>query len=295
MRSLAAFVLLFVVAMLVAALLLPPLYWVLGARLSVPPHLMLDQLAKLVAVPFFLWLLARFDLLSAAALGLRQPGRGFWREAASGWLWGVAMLGVLCALLITLEARSLRPLPEAWAWRLAGIAAGALVAGFLIAWIEEVFFRGGLYGAARRESGVAAAIGLSSVYYAALHFVDPRPLPPDAPLLWDTGLHLLAGGFWQFSRPGAILDSFSALFAAGVLLAMVREQRRGLAFAIGLHAGWILVIRLVQETTRVNAASDSAALVGAYNGIIGYFAAVYILALVLLFGLDALRAPRARL
>lgn len=298
MRGFTAFVLLFAVSMGGAALALPPLYWALGAHFEAPPHQLLDQLAKLVAVPFFLLLLSQSGRLSAAALGLRHSQRAFWPEAAKGWVWGAAMLGVLCSLLLLIDARRLTPLEADWPIRLVTIAIGSLIAGFLIAWIEEVFFRGGLYGMIRQESGVAAAIGLSSLYFAALHFFDPAPLPPDAALSWDAGLRLMADGFRLFAQPLHILDSFLALFAAGAILALIREFRGGLAFAIGLHWGWILPIRLMQEFTRVNTTSNTSALVGDYNGIIGYFAVAYTLSLIYLLGLTTLRpiltAPTGR-
>jgi hypothetical protein len=49
-----------------------------------------------------------------------------------------------------------------------------IASGLIIALIEETFLRGAMRTAITRESGAALAIGLTSVLYAAFHFVSGR-------------------------------------------------------------------------------------------------------------------------
>lgn len=81
------------------------------------------------------------------------------------------------------------------------------------------------------------------------------------------------GGPWQN------LDSLTAVFAAGVLLALVRERTGHIGWCIGLHAGWIFVIQVTRRVTDVNSASDLAFWVGGYDDFIGWLAVAWIGAL----------------
>ena len=90
---------------------------------------------------------------------------------------------------------------------------------------------------------------------------------------WQTGWELLAGMFHSFQNPGDIVDSFFALFAAGLFLALVRERTGNIALCTGIHAGWVMAIKLVQEVTDAGVNTSAALLIGSYDGIIGWAAA----------------------
>ena len=85
---------------------------------------------------------------------------------------------------------------------------------------------------------------------------------------------MLAGMFHQYDDFAGFADSFIALFAAGLLLSLIRERSGNIALCIGIHAGWVLTIKLTREVT--NAATDAPAafLIGSYDNIIGWAAAV---------------------
>jgi hypothetical protein len=63
---------------------------------------------------------------------------------------------------------------------------------------------------------------------------------------------------------------------AGLLLALVRERAGHIGWCIGLHAGWVLVIQASRRLTDVNDDSPLSFLVGDYDGIIGWLAALWI-------------------
>jgi hypothetical protein len=70
------------------------------------------------------------------------------------------------------------------------------------------------------------------------------------------------------------LSSMAALFMVGVFLALVREHTGHIAWGIGLHAGWVFVIQVTRRMTDGNPEAPAAFLVGTYDGIIGWLAAV---------------------
>ena len=163
------------------------------------------------------------------------------------------------------------------------VAGRGAVSGLLVGFIEEMFFRGAVYGAIARRHSIARAIVFSSLLYALLHFPKPLPVSPEE-VGWASGVLSLGQGFLAFSDPMGIVDSFLALFTAGLLLALVRRYSGHLAYCIGLHAGWVTVIKLAKHFTDRNPDSSLAYLVGGYDGITGYLAAAWLGVLCLAYG-----------
>ena len=134
--------------------------------------------------------------------------------------------------------------------------------------------RGAMFTAIARESGERAAIGLTALIYAAVHFLS-RVRIPHEDVNWGSGLDLLAGTFVTFTRPDVIVDSFLALAAVGVLLGMIRARSGHIAACIGLHAGWVCVIGVLRELSVRNPDSSWGFLVGDYDGIVGWLVFVW--------------------
>lgn len=277
MRLFGLFLLFALACLLAAALLHYPLYVLLSGLVEgVRPHRVLYRAAMVLAA-LGLWpLLRALGMNHRRVLGYGLPRPAFLRRMLSGWLAGVAILALLSGALFALEIRHLRPegLPG-WP-RLAGLATGALFAGLLVALIEETFFRGILYTAVRRSSGFWTAALATAAFYASVHFLRPPPLPAGAEVSWGTGLELLLGAFANYHDPLALLDSWAALFAVGLFLALVRERDGHIAHTIGLHAGWVFVIKLTRSLSAADPQAPAAALVGGYDGVIGWLAAGWI-------------------
>jgi membrane protease YdiL (CAAX protease family) len=159
--------------------------------------------------------------------------------------------------------------------RLPGHLAAALLAGLLVAVIEETFLRGAMYGAIRRRSSPLISGAATALVYALLHFLRPPALPAGMEVGWSSGLWLLAHGFdglWEKK----LWDSLVALFAVGFFLAMVRERTGHIGWCIGLHAGWVFVIKLLKEYSSLDDDAPAAMLVGGYDGVTGWLAAAWI-------------------
>jgi membrane protease YdiL (CAAX protease family) len=153
---------------------------------------------------------------------------------------------------------------------------GALTIGLVVALIEETFFRGAMFTAVDRYSGLWPAAVLPSLLYAAVHFINTDNDVAPGALQWYSGLVVLAHCFEQFTDPSTIIDSFLALFAVGVFLALVRAHTGGIAACIGLHAGWVLVIKLTKDITQIDSRAELLFLVGDYDNITGYLALILI-------------------
>ncbi len=280
MRPLGIFIGFLAACLLLSAVVHYPLHLLLKDLVDVPAHKQVTRFGKLLAVPGFFLLVRWLDLYSREALGFGSPRPLFVREMLIGWLCGIVMLAILAGALIGLEVRLPDP-PQAAFWGdLARTLSGGLIAGLLVGLVEESFFRGALFQAIRRRGPALSAITLSSLLYAAVHFI--KPLPLDGPVGWFSGLQILSGAFWQFGT-WATLDSFLALFMVGLFLGLVREHRGNIACCIGLHAGWVLVIKCTREFTHSNPAGEWAFLAGNYDGVTGWLAALWVGALALAY------------
>jgi membrane protease YdiL (CAAX protease family) len=195
------------------------------------------------------------SLLMMALAGLvpfmRAARFGSWREVGlsfrSGWLrylglgFAVGWLSLACVVLVVLGMGG-RQLAAGFTMVsllkhvfLAGLAAA------LVAPLEELFFRGVLFGTLRRTFHWTAALGLSSAIYALVHFLE-RP-EPFAQITWASGLVVLGGMAHGFTQVDKMIPGFLNLTLVGMILGLAYQRSGTLHFSIGLHAGWIFWLK----------------------------------------------------
>lgn len=281
MRPFFSFLLLMAFALVAGALLAYPAY-ALGQALGAdwPFHRVASRVAMLVLLLGFLWLLRRLDLADRASLGFGAPRHEFLRVLGVGWVIGALSMLPVIATLLVLEVRE--PAASIDAAQIAAVVLKGLIAGLVVASTEETFLRGAMHTAIERKSGARAAIVLTALVYAALHFLNRTRIPHES-VDWASGVTLLCGTFGPWRQPAAVIDSFLALFAVGVLLGMVRARTGHIAACIGLHAGWVWVIAITRELTTHNPGADWHRLVGSYDGVVGYLVLGWTLAMILAF------------
>ena len=272
MRAFSYFILLMLGALTLSALANYPLYTLLQEDMSSGPNKLINTTAKLIAIPGFILIIRHFAIASKPGLGYGLPRPEFIRDLFSGWLSGFLILVALTVALLLLGVRVTKPPVDELAFLLLKTTLVALIGGLLIGFIEETFFRGGLFGAIRKQHSFVVTMLLSSLFYAALHFIKPLPLSGNEPYAWYSGLQILSGAFDQYAE-WRTFDSFLALFGLGAFFAVVRERTGNIAYCIGLHAGFVFVIKIVRKFTEVDVDSSFSFLVGGYDGMIGYLSA----------------------
>jgi len=270
--------------LLISALFHYPLHLLFDGILEEPPHKQIPRVAKLIALPGFFLLIIWLSLYNRKALGFGVPRLTFLHQIFIGWLYGILILAALSATLVGLEIRTPEAINDDFLFDLTKTVISGLIGGLLIGLIEETFFRGAMYQAIRRSGSAFSAIIFTSLLYAAVHFIDPIRLTGNVD--WFSGLIILSGSFWQLGN-WATFDSFIALVAVGAFLGIVREQTGNIAYCIGLHAGWVVIIKCTKHLTNNNHGSDWAFLAGTYDGITGYLAAIWLLLLMLIYWLYA--------
>ncbi len=229
------------------ALLAPPLWYAAqwGLRVGFLPDALAAfkfpkyvTRAMLVVALVLIWPLVRWlGIRDRAELGLEKDPR--WKTRfALGLAQGVSGLALVGVLLVVLGFATWRePLPL---HRLLEAAA----TGITVALIEEWVFRGIIFGLVRRTQPWPRALLIVSLVFAVLHFVRaPLVAPQIDEVRWWTGLALVPAHFWQFGEPVLLIGSLPTYFLVGATLAYTVVKTKSLAFAIGLHAGWVFALR----------------------------------------------------
>ena len=269
MRAFDIFLLLFAAAIAAVALLTWPAWLLLHPHFDFPFHRIGERLGMLTLLAGFMLVARRLGLADRASLGFGLPRPLFVRELLVGLALGVVtMLGIVAAM----SALGLLDWSQA-----AGMGAGALaqlvlarlVSGLAVAFIEETFLRGAMYTAIERESGARVAVLLTALLYAATHFFGKARIAPEDVTAWS-GVALLGQSLQAFAHFGGIVDAFLALFAVGVVLALIRQASGNIAGCLGLHAGWVWVMLVAHELTAPRRDVPLGFLLSRFDGFVGW-------------------------
>ena len=265
--------LLLVVLAALASLFSYGLLRVLG---DVLPIAKLISKVTLVLLLISVWPLKRYLRLSWRDLGF-APLRRFSRQLQQGLLLALLTLSPVLLVLYGLDVQVWDTAHDWSAGKIAGKVVLALCLSLLIGVGEELLFRGVLLSGLRRQMPLVAAIVLSALYYALLHFLKSSTQIPYAELTLFTGWQLMLEAFANWLNP-AILSALTALFVVGLFLAVIRSRvRHSLGLCIGCHAGWVWQIKICKDLFNVNQQSDYLYLVSSYDGVIGPLVSVWLL------------------
>lgn len=250
MRSL----LIYIATVFVAgALIAPWVYWLtqwtaghfptIQPLAAAPFHRYVNRSLLFVAViglwPFLISLRA----VSWQTVGLAR-NHAQWRHFGAGFTLGFLTLLLVAVVAIAAGSRKLAPNLDA---DLATAIVGFAASGMAVALLEELLFRGVLFGALRREHPWILALLLSSAFYAAMHFFLRVKAPPD--ITWTSGFEQLARMAGGFIDPAALIPGFISLTLAGMALAVAYQRTGTLYLPLGLHAGWVFWLKALNAIT----------------------------------------------
>jgi membrane protease YdiL (CAAX protease family) len=271
------------VVLIIGALIAPLLYWCLPYIARGPLEFLADTPFRRVADRAFmlcaliaLYPLVRYLSLTRDDWGWRLGPRRFAANVGVGIAIGVLSLLILVGIEIGIgvvvwdDRRDVADLIRA-------IASGIL-GGIVIGVIEESCFRGAMYGGLRRRRSIATAALVTAVIYASVHFI--RSSGEFKNVYWYSGFELIGSAFTKYATITTI-GPFLALVAVGVFLALVRERTGHIALGVGIHCGWVAVIKLGRKATNLDNETGLAWLAEGYDGITGYLAFAYIIGLII--------------
>jgi hypothetical protein len=270
MRAFAWFVAVLLFTGIVGGALAYPAYALTSTFASFPFHRVAGRIAMLVLASLLVWLCMHLHLTSKRDLGYGLPRRRFIIISLLFAAIGVATAGIGAAFLLLTHLRVGAPDFVPGVAGFARIFLVGVASGFSVALLEETVFRGLLHTAIERESGPWAAVLLTAPLFAVLHFVAKVRIPADQ-VGWGSGFDLLLRSFAPLGTPALVADTFLSWLIVGLILSLTRVLTGNIAVAIGLHAGWVIVLRMLQEATISGSSPAYAAWVGRFDGLLGYW------------------------
>jgi len=275
MKASIFFVFYFLAASILAALIAYPLFQLVGNN----DYRFESWVTRSALLFLILGLIPCFKYfkLNLRAIGHNNSFTNFAKQASSGFVSGLLILGVVVFLLIFLDIRTL----SNDAHLTLKLAFKALLSGLVVALIEETLFRGLFFKLTKYWHNAFTAVFVSSFFYALLHFIKPIEHIDQSLLSFNTGFEVIFNAF----RALAFMhfDDFFALFVVGILLALVRLRTHTLSYCIGLHASWVFLIKITKDLTDNNSSSNWAYLTGQYDGIIGSLSFIWITLIVTVY------------
>jgi membrane protease YdiL (CAAX protease family) len=245
MRPIRSLLIYFAVVFLGGALLAPWLYWLaqwaaghwpaFTGVAGKPFHRFLDR-SMLGLALLCLWPLLRCGgARNWRDLGFVRQGRPA-RQILSGFALGWASLAAVALLALACGARAF--ILTHSAGEIFRHVINATWAAVVVAILEELVFRGALFGLLRQSMPWPAALVVSSAVYSAVHFIKSGDIA--LPVRWNSGLMLLRA---MLVHPPPLIPAFLTLLVAGSILALCYQRTGALYFSIGLHAGWIFWLK----------------------------------------------------
>jgi uncharacterized protein len=231
-------------------------------------HRVGSRIAMLVLLAELVWVCRHLHLFAKRDYGYGLPWRTF---VARSLKWGVigmlsAGLGALFLLGTGLRVRDPQFLPNLAAF--ARIFAVGVGSGVAVALIEETLMRGAMHTAIEAESGPWTAALLTAPLFAVLHLYAKVRIPAEE-LGWHSGFDLLVRSFAPLAHISLVYDSLLSWLIVGLILSLTRVLTGNIAAAIGLHAGWVVVLRMLQEATVRGSTPQYSLWVGRFDGLLG--------------------------
>jgi membrane protease YdiL (CAAX protease family) len=203
-----------------------------------PFHRFVDRSLLLLALAGLWPLMRSLGGTSWRETGLVPP-QGQWKKFSGGLLLGFVSLAVVAGIALGSGNRIF--IHGMTAHKIVGTIFSAVATAASVAILEEILFRGGIFGGLRRMFIWPLALIASSMVYALAHFLQRAEWA--GAVAWNSGLILLPrmlGGFADFY---ALVPGFFSLTLAGILLGLAYQRTGNLYFSIGLHGGWIFCLK----------------------------------------------------
>ena len=270
MRAFAWFIGAILLAGLIGALLSYPAYELTSTFAGWAFHRVASRVAMLVLIAELVWLCRHLSLTRARDFGYGLPWRSFLRVSCTWGAIGIATAGIGAAFLLTTHLRVVDPRFTPTALNLARIFLIGLGSGIAVALLEETVIRGAMHTAIERESGPWSAALLTAPLFAVLHFFAKTRIAPQD-VGWGSGFDLLLHSFSPLAQPALVFDSLLSWLIVGLILSLTRVLTGNIAVAIGLHGGWVVVLRMLQEGTVSGESPQYGFWVGRFDGLLGYW------------------------
>ena len=282
MRAVLIFFILISLVIAMGPLLAYPVHLVLENFVDYPFHKLVKYVTLICGLIFSGLYLKINQMYSRQAFGFSGPLNIFLKHMLQGIFAGILIFAFLKLIFILLGIHQIKPNLDYFWSNLFLIFFKAILAGLLVGFIEESIFRGALFSGLYKKTSALIAVSLTSLVYAAVHFLKYRALPEGSEITWATGMEMLPNALFRFSDPN-IIDHFLTLLALGVLLAIIRLRNGNIALCIGVHAGIVMAMKVTGRFSEYVPDNNFNFLVSKYDHTLGYLAFAWLLILAIVY------------
>jgi uncharacterized protein len=180
---------------------------------------------------------------SAAQLGL-MPRMQAARDVANGLVLALGSMIVLASIMSVAQVYD--PFFRLSLSESVEQCVKAILAGFTVGVLEEIFFRGIIFRGLLEDWKPLPAYLVANLFYSALHFVKPGERYFLTGIDPWAGFRHLFSTFAPFFEPAEIAPGIIGLLLIGIVLSYAFARTGTLYLAIGLHAGWVIAIKTVR-------------------------------------------------
>ena len=219
---------------------------------SQPFHRYVNRSLLVVALAALWPLLRALDLADRRSLGFASPLAAR-RPLALGLALGFGSLLLAAVLMAIAGVRGFNSSLAAPV--LLKLLVSATLTALTVAMLEELLFRGVVFGALRRVWPLWPALLLSSALYSAVHFL--ARVAHTGSVEWTSGLTLLPRMVGGLAALDTLFPAALTLVLGGVALGLAYERTANLWFAIGLHAGWVFWLKVFKTVTSSGATAPT--------------------------------------
>ena len=282
MRTVVSFFVLVSLVITLSPLLAYPVHLILENFVDYPFHKLVRHVTLICGLIFSGFYLKYHQMYSRQSFGFSSSKKIFLGNLLQGILAGILVLALLNLFLLLFGVHQIKPNLDYFWSNLFLIIIKAILAGLVVGLIEESIFRGALFSSLYKKTGAVVTVTLTSLVYAAVHFLKYRALPEGAEITWVTGIEMLPEAFFRISDPN-IIDHFLTLLVLGVLLSMVRIRNGNIAMCIGIHAGIVMTMKVTGKFSDYMPGSQFDFLVSRYDHMLGYLSLVWLLVLAIVY------------
>ncbi len=280
MRTALIFAIVFTGALLFGAIVAYPVYTGLALVNEMSFHRVISRTTLLSGLLFSFFYLRFYGLLSIDGLAWRVGKHGRKYTYVTAFITGVLIILLLDIFLMSLGVYQVDANVNTGVMTILWVVLKAILAGILVGLVEETIFRGALFGGLNKQANAPVALLVTSLLYAAVHFLKYRAVPADVEIGWFTGIEIFPAALFRFYNPVTI-DSFITLFILGILFALIRIRSNSIIPCIGLHAGIVAALKVFNYLTNYVSGSEYDFLVNKYDHQFGYLASALLLLVIL--------------
>jgi len=282
MRTIVSFFILVLLILTLSPLLAYPVHLILENFIDFPFHKLVKYTTLVCGLTFSGLYLKYNQIYSSKSFGFGVQKQVFLKDLFQGLLAGIVLFGLLKIFLLLFSVYQVKPNLEYFWSNLLLILIKGILTGLAVGLIEESIFRGALFSSLYKKTGAVLAVSLTSLLYAAVHFLKYREVPEGTEVTWNTALEILPNALYRFSDPN-IIGHFLTLLVLGILLSMIRLRKKNIAMCIGVHAGIVMTMKVTGRITDYVPDNNFNFLVGKYDHTLGYLSFFWLMILAIIY------------